>query len=43
MVAGGIYDVNRTIRDNKDVFPKETNLIEKKVMRVDPENNLVLT
>ena len=43
MVGGGIYDIKKTLKPNNEVFPKNVNIIRESCIRIDGDNNTVIT
>lgn len=43
MVAGGIYDAEKSTKLMDDVFPKNIPRTQLKVTKVDPKNNTIIT
>jgi NADPH-dependent 2,4-dienoyl-CoA reductase/sulfur reductase-like enzyme len=43
MVGGGIYNIKDTVRKNEDLYNKWVNFINLSVVKIDPDNNLLIT
>ena len=42
LVGGGVFDINKTVRDEAEVIPKDVSWIQERVTGFDPEHNTVL-
>jgi sulfide:quinone oxidoreductase len=43
MTGGGVFQIEDTVRDKKDFIPQQATWIADRVVKLDPENNAVLT
>ncbi|MGK2864995.1 MAG: FAD-dependent oxidoreductase [Chitinophagaceae bacterium] len=41
LVGAGVFDINKTIREEKDIIPKNVKWIKQKVVSFEPENNII--
>ncbi|MCU0542613.1 MAG: NAD(P)/FAD-dependent oxidoreductase [Oscillatoriaceae cyanobacterium Prado104] len=43
MTGGGVFKIEDTVKDKKDFIPRQTTWIAEQAVKLDPENNTVLT